>query len=267
MEVTGRCGRRRRKQLPDDFKTKWYWKLKEEALALSVWITRFERGNGPIAGSDYGINKAIMYKCKCGSHNTNPWAAVWKQKRSVVSTKWKEYSRQAHFQCFPLRSIGGLKMMVCRRWKGLKDGVKILFNRIGATEKTLSMWSSIHQLLRYGAKIIKVWNRESIESTVNLLLHGEEVLQCVLRKAEWLFSDQATHEFTRFSGFNDLTDWSVLTPFEPKDCSLCYLTYRLLIMAVGHLKGLRSRGWIFCLSSIRWANFWLLWVSQCHNIH
>jgi hypothetical protein len=47
IEVTGWQGRRR-KQLLDDFKeTRGYWKLKEETLDRTVWITRFGRGCGP----------------------------------------------------------------------------------------------------------------------------------------------------------------------------------------------------------------------------
>jgi hypothetical protein len=48
IEVTGRRVRRR-KQLPDDLNGKRrYWKLKQEALYLTPWITRFGRGYGPI---------------------------------------------------------------------------------------------------------------------------------------------------------------------------------------------------------------------------
>jgi hypothetical protein len=48
MEVTGRRGRRR-KQLLDELKEKrGYWKLKEEALYLTLWRTRFGRGCGPV---------------------------------------------------------------------------------------------------------------------------------------------------------------------------------------------------------------------------
>jgi hypothetical protein len=40
---------RRRKQLLDDLKEKrTYWRLKEEALDLTVWETRFGRGYGPV---------------------------------------------------------------------------------------------------------------------------------------------------------------------------------------------------------------------------
>jgi len=37
--------------------------------------------------TDYVNNKTVMYKRKCGSHNTNSRVAVWRQKRTVVSTK------------------------------------------------------------------------------------------------------------------------------------------------------------------------------------
>jgi hypothetical protein len=47
-EGTGRRGRRR-KQLPDDLKeTRRYWKLKEEALACTLWRIRFRRDNGSV---------------------------------------------------------------------------------------------------------------------------------------------------------------------------------------------------------------------------
>jgi hypothetical protein len=48
IEMTGRQGRRR-KQLLDDLKEKRsYWILKEEALYLTLWRTRFVRGYGPV---------------------------------------------------------------------------------------------------------------------------------------------------------------------------------------------------------------------------
>jgi hypothetical protein len=48
IEITGRRGTRR-KQLLDDLKEKRrYWKLKEEALDLTLWRTRFGRGYGPV---------------------------------------------------------------------------------------------------------------------------------------------------------------------------------------------------------------------------
>jgi hypothetical protein len=48
IEMTGRRGRRC-KQLLDDLKEKRkYWKLKEEALDHTQWITRFGRGYGPV---------------------------------------------------------------------------------------------------------------------------------------------------------------------------------------------------------------------------
>jgi hypothetical protein len=48
VEVMGRQGIRR-KQLPDDLTDRrWYWKLKEEALDCTFWITGFGRGYGPV---------------------------------------------------------------------------------------------------------------------------------------------------------------------------------------------------------------------------
>jgi len=49
IAATGRRGRRC-KQLVDDFKeNREFWKLKEEALDLRLWRTRFGRGYGPNA--------------------------------------------------------------------------------------------------------------------------------------------------------------------------------------------------------------------------
>jgi hypothetical protein len=49
MEITVRQRRRRCKQLLDDLKeTRKYWKLKEEALYLTVWRTGFGRGYGRV---------------------------------------------------------------------------------------------------------------------------------------------------------------------------------------------------------------------------
>jgi hypothetical protein len=46
--VMGRWGRRR-KQLPKDLQeNRGYWKLKEQALAHTLWRTRFGRGNGSL---------------------------------------------------------------------------------------------------------------------------------------------------------------------------------------------------------------------------
>jgi hypothetical protein len=48
IEVTGRRGGRR-KQLLDGLKEKrGYWELKEEALARTLWRTRYRRGYGPV---------------------------------------------------------------------------------------------------------------------------------------------------------------------------------------------------------------------------
>jgi hypothetical protein len=48
IKGTRRRGRRR-KQLLDGLKeTRGYWKLKEEALDLTLWRTRFGRGYGPV---------------------------------------------------------------------------------------------------------------------------------------------------------------------------------------------------------------------------
>jgi hypothetical protein len=46
--VTGRLGRRHKQLLDDLRETRRYWKLKEEALDLTVWRTRLGRGYGPV---------------------------------------------------------------------------------------------------------------------------------------------------------------------------------------------------------------------------
>jgi hypothetical protein len=46
--VTGRLGRRRRKQLDDLKDRRGYSHLKEEALDLTIWRAGFERGFGPV---------------------------------------------------------------------------------------------------------------------------------------------------------------------------------------------------------------------------
>ena len=59
IEMTGRRGRRRRKQTLDDVKERrGYWKLKEEALDRVLWRTRFGRGYGPIKNESF-----VKYIC------------------------------------------------------------------------------------------------------------------------------------------------------------------------------------------------------------
>jgi hypothetical protein len=48
IEVTGRRGRRRRKQLNDLKERRGYSHLKEEALDRTMWRARFGRGFGPV---------------------------------------------------------------------------------------------------------------------------------------------------------------------------------------------------------------------------
>jgi hypothetical protein len=48
IEMMGRRGRRRKQLLDDDKEKKRYWKLKEEALARTLWRTRFGRRYGPV---------------------------------------------------------------------------------------------------------------------------------------------------------------------------------------------------------------------------
>jgi hypothetical protein len=48
IEVTGRRGRRRRKLLDDLMERRTYSQLKEGALDLTMWRSRFGRGFGPV---------------------------------------------------------------------------------------------------------------------------------------------------------------------------------------------------------------------------
>jgi hypothetical protein len=48
IEMTGRRGRICKKLLDDLKEKRRYWKLKEEALDRTQWITRFGRGYGPV---------------------------------------------------------------------------------------------------------------------------------------------------------------------------------------------------------------------------
>jgi hypothetical protein len=47
IEVTEKRDGRHKQLLDDRKKTTGYWKLKEEALDRTLWITRFGRGYGP----------------------------------------------------------------------------------------------------------------------------------------------------------------------------------------------------------------------------
>jgi hypothetical protein len=46
--MTGRRGRRRKQLLNDLTEKRKYWKLKEEALDRTLWITGFGRYYGPV---------------------------------------------------------------------------------------------------------------------------------------------------------------------------------------------------------------------------
>jgi hypothetical protein len=48
IEVRGRRGRRRRKQLDDLKEKREYIHMKEEALGRTMWRARFGRGFGPV---------------------------------------------------------------------------------------------------------------------------------------------------------------------------------------------------------------------------
>ena len=72
MEVTGRRGRRR-KQLLDDLKEKrGYWKLKEEALYLTLWRTRFGRGYGPVEQTFFKILRTVG--CDSAKESNHIWS-------------------------------------------------------------------------------------------------------------------------------------------------------------------------------------------------
>jgi len=65
IDVTGRRGRRRKKLLDDLKRTREYWKLKEEALALTGRRTRFGRLYGPAVRPSVGGRKeGIIFICK-----------------------------------------------------------------------------------------------------------------------------------------------------------------------------------------------------------
>jgi hypothetical protein len=48
IKIMGRQGRRRKQLLDDVKENRRYWKLKEEALDGTVWITHFGRGYGHV---------------------------------------------------------------------------------------------------------------------------------------------------------------------------------------------------------------------------
>jgi hypothetical protein len=48
IEMTGRRGRRRKQLLDDSKEKRRYWKVKEEALDLTLWRTHFGRGYGSL---------------------------------------------------------------------------------------------------------------------------------------------------------------------------------------------------------------------------
>ena len=57
-----------------------YCKLKEEAVARTLWRTHFRRDCGPdVRQNTERMNEYsyTIHKCGCGPHNTTWWAAVW----------------------------------------------------------------------------------------------------------------------------------------------------------------------------------------------
>ena len=60
-EVTGWRGWRRNKVLDDLREKKGHWKLKEEALDLTVWRTRFGRGYGPVIRQTTGWRNETLH--------------------------------------------------------------------------------------------------------------------------------------------------------------------------------------------------------------
>ena len=69
--MTGRRGRRGKRLLDDLKESRGYWKLKEEALYRTVWITRFGRGYGPVVRQTAELVKVSYqkerYLTKCPS--------------------------------------------------------------------------------------------------------------------------------------------------------------------------------------------------------
>jgi len=62
IEVTGRRGRRRRKQLLGDLKEKrGLYKMKEEALDRTLWRTRFGRGYGIVREKTEWMNEWMLF--------------------------------------------------------------------------------------------------------------------------------------------------------------------------------------------------------------
>jgi hypothetical protein len=62
--ISGRRGSRHKQALDDVTKTRGYWKLKAEALDLSLWRTRFRKGYGSVVRQateliNYGLNWCI----------------------------------------------------------------------------------------------------------------------------------------------------------------------------------------------------------------
>jgi hypothetical protein len=73
IEMTGRRGRRR-KQLMDDLKEKRRnWKLKEEAIDLTLWRTRFGRGYGPAVRRTTELINSQNLNLFLFNGSTAPW--------------------------------------------------------------------------------------------------------------------------------------------------------------------------------------------------
>ena len=89
--MTGRR-RRRRKQLLDDFKEKrGYCKLKEEAVARTVWRTWFGRGCGPVVRQTVGWMNCVIFVFYVTD--------LWRNSDKNLWASWKWARRQRRFSC------------------------------------------------------------------------------------------------------------------------------------------------------------------------
>jgi hypothetical protein len=78
-----RRGRRSKQLLNEVKKKRLCWKLKEEALARTLWRTRYGRGCGPVARQttqwkdEWMKTDCIVHKCGCRSRNDTWQATLW----------------------------------------------------------------------------------------------------------------------------------------------------------------------------------------------
>jgi hypothetical protein len=69
--VAGKRGRRRKQLLVDLKGKREYWKLKKEALARTLWRTRFGRGYGHVVRQTMELNPTILKCVIFNYHYTN----------------------------------------------------------------------------------------------------------------------------------------------------------------------------------------------------